>query len=494
MKTQIIQVEMHDDVVSLCDKLSWVKARRVVFVYPRRGAMVDTRLAWLLLRRKAMAMGALLGLVAHTERTRRLAQEAGVLVFAGILEAQQAEWPTVPRCRVRRRGAPPDLEALRTELHRVEKTRLSRPGARLAFFSLAVLALLALLLFLWPAAEIRLSPAPLTQSLLFSVRVMPAGEQGASSGTLPLYLASVVVEGSRTWPAGGQVPVAVSYARGNVRFWNLTNTAIGIPAGTVVQTVDSPPVRFVTLQDAVVEAGVDRWVDVPARAESPGTLGNLPADSLKVIASPLGGGLKVTNPAPTYGGSEQLTRAPSREDRRQARDALLTELHHRALTLLQEEAKANSILLPDTLVVTKIVEELSLPAEGQPGDVLMLSLKAEFSIRYLTVEDLRPRVKAALDAILPAGFTPVTGTLSIVPIESTLEEDNTLTCRFLVSRTIARQVDEVRLARLVRGKNVADASVLLSTHFPRNAAPQIQIKPSWWPWLPFTEFRIEVGW
>lgn len=492
MKTQIIQVEAHDDVISLRDKLSWVKARRVLLVYPRRGAAIDSRLAWLLLRRKAEAMGASLGLVAHSEGARRLAQEAGIPVFTSVLEAQQVEWPVTPYRRARRRSATLDLNVLRSELHRREGKQPFSAGARLVMFSLAVLALLTLLLFLLPAAEIRLSPVWIAQSLPFSARAVPVEEQESASGKLLLRTASVVVDGSKVWPASGQIPLAVSYARGSVRFRNLTDTVIGIPAGTVVQTMDSSPVRFITLQDAVVEAGVDRWVDVPVRAELPGTSGNLPADSLTVIEGPLGARLAVTNPTPMYGGSERLVRAPSEVDRQRARTALLIALRHQALTLLREQIDADDVLIPDTLAIAEVLEESSLPAEGQAADVLLFNLKVRFSVHYLSGADLQSQAQMALDAILPAGFAPVEGTFSIQPVESTLAEDGTLNCRFLLRRSIARQVNGVYLARLLRGKRVAVASSLLASLFPWTNAPQIQVKPPWWPWLPFTEFRINI--
>lgn len=492
MKTQVIQVEAHDDVVSLRDKLSWVKARRVLLVYPRRGAALDTRLAWLLLRRQAEAMGASLGVVAHAAQTCRLAQEAGIPVFSSVLEAQQAEWPAAPRGRIKRRSQRPNLAALRVEVHREEGTGVSRPWLRLVVFSLAVLALLILLLFLLPSAEIRLSPVLLFQTVSFEGRAVSVVEQRPSASEFPLHLASVVVEGDTTWPVSGQIPLPTAHARGIVRFRNLTDRVVGIPAGTVVRTVGADPVRFVTLEDAVLAAGVDSLVDVPARAELPGASGNLPANVLAVVDGPLGASLTVTNPYPMHGGSERLVPAPSVWDRRQARTVLLTELRHRALTALQQQAGADDVLIPSTLEVVEVVEESSLPTEGQPGDALWLSLKVEFSVRYLRGEDLKPRARAALDAVMPAGFVPLEETLTVQPVEATWAEDGTLTCRFLVRRALRQQIAGFHLAHLVRGRPVATASSWLLSHLPLRSAPQIRLHPSWWPWLPFNEFRIAI--
>ncbi len=490
MKTQVIPIEAHDDIVSLRDKLSWVKAQRVVLVASRHSTAIDTRLAWLLLRRRAEAMGADLAVVTHSMLIRRLAQEAGIPVFTTVLEAQRKTWPARSPSRFRRRFPRPDLDDLRVAACRTEARWRTSLGARLAFFSLAVLALLVLLLFLLPSAEIQLSPAVIAQSLTLRVRAVPESTQ---TEYLPLKQASVIVEGEKFWPASGQVSLPVAAARGQVRFRNLTDAVIGIPAGTIVQTTDSPPVRFVTLNDAVLAAGVDAWVDVPVQAEWPGASGNIPADSLVVIPGPLGVSLSVTNPQATQGGRDRLATAPSPQDRQRARTALLRELRQRALELLQQQAGADSILLPDMLTLVETLEEASLPSEGQAGEVLFLRLRVEFRGYFLDGDDVHRWAEMALDSTLPAGFVPVRKSLS-VQLTGTpeMDEAGVVTCALLLRRNLKRQQDAFRLARLVRGRRPAEASLLLEGQVALTLPPRVRLRPSWWPWLPFTEFRIAI--
>jgi len=495
MKTQVIPVEAHDDVVSLRDKLAWVKARRVLLVLPRRGAAIDTRLAWLLLRRKAETMGAVLALVTHSTRVRRLAQEAGIPVFTSVLEAQQTEWQVMPARRLERRSSRADLESLRAVGRRVEARWRTRPVARLTFFSLAVLALFALLLFLLPAAEIQLSPLRIQQSLPVEVMAFSDAEQVRLHNGLPLAQVTVAVEGSKVWPASGRIPVPVTYARGTIRFRNLTDSVVGIPAGTVVQTADAPPVRFVTLNDAVVTAGVDKQVDVPARAELPGEGGNVPADALVVIDGPLGASLAATNPQAMHGGGYQSMRAPSEEDRRHARAALLAELRQQALALFKAQVAPTDLLLTDTLTLTEILHEVYFPAAAQPGDNLLLALEVRFSIHYLPGAALRQRAKAILDAAAPAGFLPADEDIRMTLVEKpVLDNEGVLRCRLLLQRDLKPRLDTSGLARSVRGRRPAVAFSMLTAQLPLQEAPQIRLRPSWWPWLPFTEFRIGIKW
>lgn len=490
MKTQVIPIEAHDDVVSLRDKLSWVKARRVVLVASRQSAAIDTRLAWLLLRRRAEAMGAGLAVVTHSMRIRRLAQEAGIPVFTTVLEAQRRDWPARPSSRFERRSPLPNLDDLRGATRRPEAHWRTSLGARLAFFSLAVFALLALLLFLLPSAEIQLFPEVISQSLTLRVRAVPEATQ---TEYLPLKQASVIVEGEKFWPSSGQVSLPLAAAQGQVRFRNLTDAVIGIPAGTIVQTDDVPPVRFFTLSDAVVAAGVGSWVDVPVQAEHPGARGNLPADSLVVVPGPLGASLSATNPQATSGGRDRLATAPSPQDRQRARMDLLRELRQRAQELLQQQAGADSILLPGMLTLVETLEETSLPPEGQAGDALFLRLRVEFQGYFLDGNDVRRWAEMALDSSLPVGFVPLRESLSVQLTATTeMDEMGVVTCSLLLRRNLKRQQDTLHLARLVRGRRPAEASSLLATQLALESPPRVRLRPSWWPWLPFTEFRIAI--
>ena len=80
-------------------------------------------------------------------------------------------------------------------------------------------------------------------------------------------------------------------AEGSIRFSvaRAADTDRPIPAGTVCMTPGL--IRFETAQAAVLEAGAS-WVDVPARALTPGSAGNVPAgavvDDITLIAGSRG--------------------------------------------------------------------------------------------------------------------------------------------------------------------------------------------------------------
>ena len=73
-------------------------------------------------------------------------------------------------------------------------------------------------------------------------------------------------------------------AEGSIRFSvaRAADTDRPIPAGTVCMTPGL--IRFETAQAAVLEAGAS-WVDVPARALTPGSAGNVPAGAVTAMAA-----------------------------------------------------------------------------------------------------------------------------------------------------------------------------------------------------------------
>src|SRR5574340_1121856 len=97
MKTQIITLESHDDLVSIRDRLSWAKTPRILLVWPK-GEPIDLRpLDLKVLQRHADLLGAQLGIVTRGERIRREAEAAGLPVFESSAAAQREAWPVINR-------------------------------------------------------------------------------------------------------------------------------------------------------------------------------------------------------------------------------------------------------------------------------------------------------------------------------------------------------------------------------------------------------------
>ena len=82
MKTQVIQLEKHDDIISACDKMDWSKTRRIVLIWPHDEYILDSKLEIKLLVRKSRELSAQLAFISADPQVQSLARELGVpLVF-----------------------------------------------------------------------------------------------------------------------------------------------------------------------------------------------------------------------------------------------------------------------------------------------------------------------------------------------------------------------------------------------------------------------------
>src|SRR5512142_1837563 len=118
MKTQVIQLDSHDDIISIREKIAWAKTSRILLVFPRRSHLRLRNLDLRLLRRHAVLLGAQLAFVSRSPELRRLAKEEGIPSFRRVASAQRKKWaqvavPTAPQ----RQSPPPDLWQMRREVY-----------------------------------------------------------------------------------------------------------------------------------------------------------------------------------------------------------------------------------------------------------------------------------------------------------------------------------------------------------------------------------------
>ena len=92
MKTYIIQLESHDDVISARDKMAWSKAPRILLVWPRKGRILDRPADLFILQRHAQTLGAQLGVVSGDGDVRAAAAELGIPNFLSAVQAQRGSW------------------------------------------------------------------------------------------------------------------------------------------------------------------------------------------------------------------------------------------------------------------------------------------------------------------------------------------------------------------------------------------------------------------
>ena len=495
MKTQVIQLDLHDDLTSVRDKISWAKTPRILLVYPRRSRVMKRTLDLCLIQRHALIQGAQLAIVAPSTDIRQSARELGIPIFKTVAIAQRRTWQSkyIADAPVQRTPRS-DLLRMQREATPAEGPWRNRFGIRLLFFTLAVLAVLSVLVLFFPSATVALTPATRMQSLTISARASPQVATVDLTGSLPARMTSIDLEQSKTVAVTGSVITPNTPAAGMARFRNLSIGKVDIPSGTVIRTPGSPPVRFATTTDAVMPAGIARTLDVPVQAVQAGTSGNLSADTLVVFEGDLGTSLAVTNPSPTTGGSDHAAPIQTADDHTRLHDELVSEILDQCKASLPQSLDHGDIFFPNTLGVGQVLSETYFPADGQTGATLSLTMKLQCKAQYASAADVKLLTSMALDANLPDGFEPNSGAVVSATSDAPVTDaDGNTSWKILAQRLLRARIDPAEILELIQGRSLAVAGRRLAASFQLVAAPTIKVTPDWWPWLPVFPLRIAVS-
>ncbi|MBN2117525.1 MAG: baseplate J/gp47 family protein [Anaerolineales bacterium] len=493
MKTQIITLESHDDLISVRDRMSWAKTPRILLVWPKYENVTLRQVDLKVLQRHALSLGAQLGLVTRTRRVREDAEALKIPVFESTGQAQRVAWPKPRRRKWAHRPPRRDLRAQRDQLSAGEGAWRAHPVVRVGALTLGVFSVLALVALFLPRAQVRLQPQSKIQSLVLPVTASPSVEAVFITGSIPAREKRLLVEGTNSVTVTGEAVIPQSKAKGLAVFRNLTQQAVTIPVGTVIRTADAEAVRFVTTEEGEVAAGTSKTLELPVEALEGGLSGNVEADTIVVVEDRLGLSLSVANPEPLKGGREIPSVQASDEDRERAKAELMEKLEEEARTQLAKEIKTGDILFEDTFEVTQVLLEEYDPPPGAASTRLTLTMQVEFSALYAAGSDLTELAALALNASLPSGFGAASEALTVKPVTKPIvNASGPARWTIRAERRIVQQIDHAQVTQMLQGVRSDRAQALLKQNFPLEGSPEIELSPSWWPWVPIVPFRISV--
>jgi len=492
MKTTIITLESHDDLISVRDRMSWAKTPRILLVWPKFEKVTLRQVDLKVLQRHASSLGAQLGLVTRQGRVRADAEALGIPVFESTGKAQRVTWSKRRRTLTRLPHKSPDktLREQREQVQVKEEAWRAHPVTRILAFSIGVLSVLALVALFIPRAQVHLNPVTQTQSIVVPVTANPSVSSVFITGSIPAREKRIVVDGTQRVTVTGEGIVPQSKAKGVVIFRNLTQSAVNIPIGTIVTAGD---VRFVTTELGVLNPGVGETVELKIEAVEGGLAGNLAAETVNAVEGRLGLLLSVTNPEPTIGGRERASVQATDADRERAKSLLLKSLESDARAKFLDEMNPDDVLFDETFAFSQILSEnYDLPI-GAAASRLTLTMQAEYTVRYADASDLTELAALALNASLPSGFISIPNVVNVEPVTNPrLLEDGSVRWTIRAERTIYQQVNVSQVTRLIQGLGSSDAQSKLDETLPLTSEPTISLSPSWWPWVPIVPFRIEV--
>jgi hypothetical protein len=292
--------------------------------------------------------------------------------------------------------------------------------------------------------------------------------------------------------ASGETSIPDKKARGTITFTNLTDHSLTIPGGSIVISMTAEELRFATTQEVILPGGAGQTADVVVLAMEGGSVGNIDAGSVIALEGSLGPDVVVTNPAAFMGGSDQVLPAVTHSDYEKLRAQLLETLKDNAINDLETSLSSEVYLLADTLILSQIEEENSLPDVGSPGDTLVLNMRAEFSALVVSNQDLRDLAMAALDANLPENQRAVTASLQVTTESKPVRLSNQrVEWTVTATRNFIPDIQREVLLKAVLGKRIEVAIQNLNALMELQKPVEIALSPGWWFWMPSLGFRIQ---
>jgi hypothetical protein len=508
MKLQIIQLEAHDDVISIRDRLAFVNTERVLLVLPDTAAILKRKLDLVLIQREAARRRARLALVTNDPVIMENAAELNISTFASVTASQRATWKRPLNKVFVDRSDKPVTEADPYELRLIasrlrpltDQERKFRRIARVVAALMLFWVVAGLVLFVIPSADVVIIPAQ--RQINKTVRLV--GDSTITSvnvetGHIPAGLLVIDVTTQASIPTTSNEDRPSGLSNGVIIFTNQTYEAVAIPLGTIVKAIGTNPPRFRTTQDAVVEAGVGQVVEVQIQATEDwaGPNGNVDANLIINLEGPLADSLSVRNSQATSGGTVRQQGVVTQADWDNLLILARERIKQTALTEFSPRLTGSQFVAPDSI---KIIEEhpewtTYSAYVGDSADNLVLTLRANVQALVIDEQLAKQAALAALAANFPEGWQVLPQSVRYTRGEIQKSDENGQV-GFLMSASasVAKAINLDTVRQQIAGTSPTDAinimnqTLLLDAHH----SPEIRIWPGIFGRLPLLPIRINV--
>lgn len=496
MKTHVIQLDSNDDFISIRDKISWVKAPRILIVWPDSGRIRLLDMEIQLIAKKSDNLGAQLAFVCDDPLILQVCNGLGIQVFSSIPEAQRRPWR---RPKKNRRLIIQNIDKKSLAFFKDSKSSFLTKRIELMvwqrglIFTAGVIAFIVVLGLFIPSANVQLNPKTETFKITIAARANPSISSVNLSGSIPATVLVNEVSLVKEDQSSGIIRIPEAASDGDVVFRNLTDQKITIPAGVIVRTTLDPIIRFRTDSSITLEPGVDSEKIVKVTCLSAGVIGNVPAGSIQAVEGEIGGNVLVTNLTGMTGGMEIKTFAPSENDYARAKQKLMEEIAEKAFQKFEIEHPEAFLLPKKTLELIEIIQERHFPEIGIPGDRFKLEIVAKFSIWEIKQSDILPVAENAISLISKDNFIAVgDGIRMKVVADQLIEETGSLNLSIEADRDMEPVIDKLQIFQLISGKDIQQATLLVKQNYNLSSNPVIETMPAFWKRLPFLPFRLNL--
>jgi hypothetical protein len=497
-----ITIQASDDRYTLRETLRRIDDDRVLVTLPwdiDRGWMqpLDYEVQYRVARHRPWEIA----WVVEDPARRTLAKRAGFPVF-GSEQAAQTHLAREGRFPALRNGTAP--ERPKTPWWAPEPQRPKKPTVRrppvwvMALEGIALTIVIgivaAALLLAVPSATITIEPQSLSFSRIVAVSVDPdLNTVDFQRSAIPAIRIGDEFEGYAEVITSGRGYAFSGRASGRVLFTNLLGQDYPVPAGTIVRTsAGSYPVRFETTQGVTVPSFGQAEAPVQALVEGP--RGNVDAYQINLIEGVVGFAMRTTNPEPITGAQSETVRTVSQTDRDRAWDLAAQQVMAQAYNGLQDLASAvpGRFFPRQSLAVQASPKVAYTHLVGERTDVLGLALRLLVTGHAVQMRDTQAIAYHQLATQLPAGYTLTDARFAI---GEAAEEDIGLG-RFTFYVTAygygSANIDPETVQELVQGALIEEAQAALQSSLPLSKPAEIEVSPSWFPYVPFLPIRTQI--
>lgn len=500
-----LHLEPYDDVVSVRDRLAFVKAPAVLLVWPERGTVLRRKLDLLLIQRQARRLHIQIALVTGDLDVMDAAHELNISVFPDEQTAAQHRWKR-PRNKVfiSPRDAAQEAEVVDHVLRQRQPlspaARRRRQFGRWMVFA-ALLATVGIgFLVAAPSATVTITPA--SRQVYETITIVAAPDQtdiDVQNFRMPAAVVSLQATSRVTVPSSGTETAGTSLAQGLVTFTNLSDFPVVVPLGTVVSTGGTYPVRFETLIETTLPSGDAAAIQVPVQAlpSYAGAAGNVDPGAISRVESEIADLVVVTNPNATYGGAVQELSVVTAQDHERLLVLGQQQVLQNARDILLHQLQGEQFLVPGSLAIIDQRPEWIIYSHliGDTTESVSLDLRAVVQAVVVDERQAQQVAYAGLAPYLQPGMEIAPEALrfsrgDIVEIRP----DGQVTFLMIVSGSIAVSIDEEYVLKRVTGVSVSEARRRLDRELllDPNRPPQINTWPGWYHRMPFLPVRISV--
>lgn len=494
MITNVIQLESHDDVVSIKDKMTWQDCQRLILVWPKRGRILNDSVELFLLKRTAKSLGFDLAIVTHNPVLSEWAHQAKLPLFTSITTAESATWPGDNKSQPLKNysGNLHEKLAARSDVFKAAQSKKITDSINSLAILLSVTAVAALLFVLLPGAQIVYYPITSNQEMEISINASEDIQRINPTGDIPAEVVFIETSGESSKVSSGKTSIPVSKASGKIELVNLSISQVVLPAGTILLTDTEEPTSFILKEEALVPEGVGNSVLTEVESLIAGLEGNVAAGTTFIITGGFNSSVSATNTQPFTGGDELQSSSPSEADYTFLESELMNELMAQALTIAESQIGDNAALIKSSLRVEEIVLEEKIPQIDQPANVATMRMKVRFGVLTYQKKNLEAIARLALDINLPNGMEPVDSTIEIQEArEVTIDSSRLASWTIRASRPIMPVWDEYNAASLLASKKVNEVDSILAGFFSQSKPAEVKVLFNGWPWMPFLATNIQ---